>query len=195
VKNIKYGYYRSLFDSIEKVGPLPDEIKELVTQKIERKNVTKNTIIQRKDTPVEHLYFVQSGFVRGVYFFDNVEVTTWLNGPGDFVVSISNFFGKVKTRDSVQAITDCQLIYIKVEDFFEIVRNNFQAFLVYQQMLEHYYFAAEERVFISKIPTSKERYQYFLKSQFYQTLQKVPDKYLADFLGIRAETLSRLKHS
>lgn len=194
MQNIKYGFYKNLLDAIEGIGPLPVHVKDLIVEKFKRKTVKKNDILQNKNTFVKHIYFIQTGFVRGYYTFDDIEVTTWLNGPGNFIVSISSFFGKIPAKETVQAITDGQLIYMDVNEFFEIIHSDFQSFKVYQQMLEYYYYAAEERVFISKIPTSKERYEYFINSRFYPHLVGVPNKYLADLLGIRPETLSRLKN-
>ena len=193
VNNIKHGYYKHLFDTIEQIGSIPEQVKWLIQEKLKRKKVKKNTIIQAKNSEVLHLYFIHSGFVRGYYDFNDHQVTTWLNGPGNFILSISNFFGKIPAKQSVQTITDCKLIYIEIKDFFEIIYSDFQSFKVYQKMLEYYYFAAEERVFLSKIPNSKERYQYFKKSMFYPNLSNLSDKYIADLLGIRPETLSRLK--
>lgn len=194
MKNIKYGFYGKLFDAIEMIGPIPSNVKDLVVKKLKRKTIKKNEIIHNKDSQELIFYFIYSGFVRGFHSFKDAEVTTWLNGPGSFIVSISSFFGKTPSRENIQAISKCQLIYMNVNEFYQIIHSDFQFFMIYQRTLEYYYYASEQRVFISKIPTSKERYEYFTKSIFYHSLIGVPDKYIADFLGIRPETFSRLKN-
>jgi hypothetical protein len=61
-----------------------------------------------------------------------------------------------------------------------------------RKMTEIYYQGASERAFICRIPTTKKRYERFLNT-YAHLLERVPLKYIASFLGMRLETLSRIR--
>jgi len=61
-----------------------------------------------------------------------------------------------------------------------------------RMLLEEYYAASEERVYIARLPNAQARYQHFINSRP-ELLNRIPLKYVASYLGITLETLSRLR--
>jgi hypothetical protein len=61
-----------------------------------------------------------------------------------------------------------------------------------RMLLEEYYAESEERVYIARLPTAQARYQHFINSRP-ELLNRIPLKYVASYLGITLETLSRLR--
>jgi len=61
-----------------------------------------------------------------------------------------------------------------------------------RKMTEIYFLGATERAYISRLPTALKRYQRFLVS-YPHLINRVPLKYIASFIGMRLETLSRIR--
>jgi hypothetical protein len=64
--------------------------------------------------------------------------------------------------------------------------------VVGRKLLEEYYAASEERVYICRIPDARSRYQHFMETR-QELVNRIPLKYIASYLGITLETLSRLR--
>lgn len=67
--------------------------------------------------------------------------------------------------------------------------------LLAQRLFTKYYVWANRRALIARIPNSKARLDFFLKNYNKDIINRCPNKYLAEFLGIRHETMSRLLKS
>jgi hypothetical protein len=58
--------------------------------------------------------------------------------------------------------------------------------------MEEYYISAENRAFMSRIPSAEDRYLFYLKNNKVELLNRVPKKHLASLLNMQPETLSRV---
>ncbi|HZH95185.1 MAG TPA: cyclic nucleotide-binding protein, partial [Flavisolibacter sp.] len=59
-------------------------------------------------------------------------------------------------------------------------------------LLEKYYTLSEQRLYSLRMQRSRERYEYLLEHHP-ELVLRVPLKYLASYLGIQEETLSRIR--
>lgn len=57
---------------------------------------------------------------------------------------------------------------------------------------EKYYAASEDHLFMLRKHTAEQRWHYFL-DKYANLVQRVPLKYIASFLGMNTETLSRVR--
>ena len=191
--NLKYGKYRFLMDTMERYGELPDIVKETVTNKVNLIKINKGELLNDRFDLSTTIFFIQKGFIRCLTQTLNKEVTTWIAGKGSFILGILEVYGEKKNKEKLEVLSNSDLLYISFEEFFNIIKNDFRLFQIYQKVLQKYYSFAEERVYLSKIPNAQERLQYFLNSPKSKELKELPDKYIAEFLNIRPETFSRLK--
>ncbi len=68
------------------------------------------------------------------------------------------------------------------------IDSNFLARVV----TEKYYMLSEQRLFSIRMQRAQERYQYLIDN-FPELIQRVPSKYIASYLSITEETLSRIR--
>ena len=61
-----------------------------------------------------------------------------------------------------------------------------------RKLLQQYYKDAEGRAFVARLTNAENKYKYFLK-RYRHLANRVPLKYIASFLGITLETLSRTR--
>jgi len=139
------------------------------------------------------LYFVKSGIVRGFIKDGSKDITTWFSFG-------NNIVGAIRHPDSpsnqsleyLQALEDCELIRVPYT-LIEYAYANFEeANIIGRKLLALHYYAASERSILARIPNALRRYRKLEESKKID-VNRIPLRYLASYLGMRIETLSRLR--
>ena len=140
----------------------------------------------------DRLGFVQTGIIREFVFVDDKEVTKWISTKGYFVVDLSSFVFQQTARWNIQALTDCELYVININDYQKIGQVIPRWTELEKLFIAKCFTVLEDRVLQHLSMTAEERYNQlfnFNKELFNQ----VPLQYLASMLGMTPETLSRLR--
>lgn len=137
-------------------------------------------------------YFNLQGCVRLYYLVDQEEKTTFFYTENQFITSIRSFTQREPADHYLECIEDTTLALIpyqleqrllieipKLETFARIVLENEVG--NYQEMLSSYILSSPE-----------QRYLNLLKTQP-QLLQRVPLFQLASYIGVKPESLSRIR--
>ena len=141
-----------------------------------------------------HTYFVDSGSLR-IYVLDEMEEHTIRFGyQGSFVTALDSFFTNTPTNFYFQAIKQTQLRFIKKDVLNELLLSNPELTKMWRQLLEGLVVQQLEREqdLLTSSPT--ERYKRVLKRSP-KLFQEIPSKYIASYLRMTPETLSRIKKS
>lgn len=147
-------------------------------------------------SPIDHnasLYFVVSGIVRGFIKDSDKDITTWFCFGNNIVGAIRH--PNQESNHSVeylQALEDCELIRIPYSLIEYAYSNYEEANIVGRKLLALHYYAASERAILARIPNALRRYQKLEESKKID-MNKIPLRYLASYLGMRLETLSRIR--
>jgi CRP/FNR family transcriptional regulator, anaerobic regulatory protein len=184
---------QKLIEVIEKKVLLTGADKELCVKYFEPVTIAKNGLLEQEDKIPQYLYFVSAGFMRLFYTDDNgAEVTTYFGTPGDFIASFLSFINGEKAKESVACITDCEILRILKSNLAELISksDNFKQFslIIFQQAIG----AAEKRANDLATLNAEQRYRKMMEQQP-EILQHIPLQYIASFLGIKPESLSRIR--
>jgi CRP-like cAMP-binding protein len=140
----------------------------------------------------EHVYFIKKGVVRGFIKEGKKAITTWITAEGEMVSSILNFEVKGSSIENMQAIEDCETLALTLDDLEKLYEQFPEFNIVSRKLLQQYYSDAEGRAFIARLTNAETKYQQFLTRYSYLA-NRVPLTYIASFLGITLETLSRVR--
>jgi hypothetical protein len=132
--------------------------------------------------------------VRGFYKDEGTEITTWISRENEIVGTIRNLWTNEESDEYLQAIEDVDLIAIPQDLPTALYQNFYEANIIGRKIMELHYRAACDRALICQLPTVKSRYRHLLTA-FPGMVERVPLKYIASFLGVRIETLSRVRTS
>jgi CRP/FNR family transcriptional regulator, anaerobic regulatory protein len=139
-----------------------------------------------------HLYFLESGFVRGFYYQAGREITSWFAFENDIVASMYSFTAQKPSFEIIEILENSVLHCINYDQLQQLY-NKFPEFNCAGRLLiEKYYIELEERTFSFQIQSAKERYQEILNTQP-ALLQRASLGHIASYLGISQETLSRIR--
>lgn len=155
----------------------------------------KNRILEDVGKIPQHLYYIISGFMRLFYYNDNGdEVTTHLNCPHGFFTAFSDFINQTKASVNVETVTECQLLRITKQDYDKLISINTFWKDYGMQVLQESVIYNEERSKDLATLSAEQRYLKLMKS-YPNIIQNVPLQYIASFLGIKPESLSRIRRN
>lgn len=168
-----------------------DDLKS-IDGKIEILNLKKNQVFINQGDVADRIAFTNKGYLRVYYFFDGEEITRDITPLHSFATALPSFISKKPSYEIISAITDCELITISKENL-EFLYSNYPKWeRLGRRIIEEMFVESQRRVYSFITETAETRYKKLLK-QYPEMLHDVPLKYIADFLGIKLQSLSRLR--
>lgn len=182
----------SVFSYINQFHKISERALKHLLPRLQIKDAAKGEILAHAGGRCDYMYYVLKGILRG-YIIDNKrEVTTWMTAENELVTSIRSFVMHMPTRENIATIEDCRLICIHYDDL-QYMYDHFVDFnIMGRKVAELYYVHAEDRAFICRLSKAVDRYNYFMINNGH-LMNRVPLTYVASFLGIRLDSLSRIR--
>jgi CRP-like cAMP-binding protein len=183
-------------DLLKKIN---DYINELDTENLKvlheissNKVLKKGGYLLRQDQICNQSYFIEKGVVRKYYLNDGKEITTELLFENDIAVSFTSYTLQKPGYEFIQAVTDVSLSATDYKKF-QKAKNEFPKLQALDLMMTEYYAIwLENRLFQFHTLTATERYLLLLKEQPHY-IKIVPLTFIASYIGISLETLSRIR--
>jgi CRP-like cAMP-binding protein len=180
----------NLFDSYVK---LTDKDIDICKQYFELKSLPKNNIVEEENKVPKHLYFITKGFMRLFYYDDNGdEITTHIESQNQFITSFTNFIREIKSNENLECITNCEFYKIERSKLIELIEKNenFKNFslVIFEQAAARTQIRANDFATL----TADLRYKKLVEQQP-EIIQNVPIQYIASYLGIKPQSLSRIR--
>ncbi|MDX9694424.1 MAG: Crp/Fnr family transcriptional regulator [Bacteroidales bacterium] len=160
--------------------------------KIDFLNLKKNQVFINQGDIADRIAFTNKGYLRVYYFFDGEEITRDITPLHSFATALPSFISKKPSYEIISAITDCELITISRENL-EFLYSNYPKWeRLGRRIMEEMFVESQRRIYSFITETAEIRYKKLLK-QYPEMIHDVPLKYIADFLGIKLQSLSRLR--
>ncbi|MCX6180448.1 MAG: Crp/Fnr family transcriptional regulator [Bacteroidetes bacterium] len=141
----------------------------------------------------DEVAFVQSGILRIFYFNEKGEETTcYFALENEFITSLKSFSSKCNSVENIQAIVATELLVIKKKDLEHLynVLPKTQEFAM--KAMEKVAIKMEERLALFLNQAAEARYSYLMANSP-KLLKMVPLQYLASYIGVSPQHLSRLR--
>lgn len=154
--------------------------------------VTANEIVLREGMVCRHLYFLDQGLLRFFQWIDGEDKTKFFTFAQQLFTSQQSFSTQQAASENIQALEDSTLLCIRYEHVQQLQRDiaGWSEFTrrVKLQVSDW----TEELLMASLNETAEQRYRRMLIEHPKRT-QRIPLKYLASYLGIAPESLSRIR--
>jgi len=182
----------SVIDTLNYFYPLSDGIKDYIRKHSYTCSFRKGKLLLKAGEICEHIYFIKKGAVRGFIKDGTKDITTWITAENEVVSSISSLDVREPAQENMQAIENCELLALTYADFQDIYIKFPEFNILARKLLQKYYQDAERRAFIARVTKAEKKYRLFL-TRYGHLANRIPLKYIASFLGITLETLSRVR--
>lgn len=140
------------------------------------------------------VYFVKSGSVRIYVQVGYDEQIIRLAYKNNIIAVLDSFFTNTPTDFYIQAIKKTEVLVIKKADLISFIAKDISNSNLWTSILEDMILQQLTREKDLLIQSPKERYERVLQRSP-QLFQEIPNKYIANYLRMSPETLSRLKKS
>jgi len=183
-----------LLEYLHGLYPLSTELRQHLYNILKVKELKRREYLLQAGKISEHVYFITEGLVRAYYLKDGKEICSWFMKERDVVFSVESFYGQQPSYESIQCLEPSVFYYISFQELQYIYKNFIEFNYIRGLLTEKYYALSEQRLRSMRMQKSKERVE-FLLTQHGDLINRVPRKYLATYLGVTEETLSRAWNS
>lgn len=174
----------------------PDAIARIMS-KAEVLTVKNHTKLIEPHEVCDTAYFILKGGFVCRYIDEDLDIERTINfyleDLHPFMACIDSFFSGTKTKCELRAILPSEVLVLPKADIEAEIKHDFQLFQFYHVLVTTA--LQEENEFKLKIIsyTSEQLYQYLIET-YPMIIQRIPSRYIAEFMGISQEWLSKLKH-
>ena len=182
----------ALFTYMSTIRPLSEELKEVLSQNLEIIEVPKKQLLLKDGQTSDYIYVVMKGLLRMYYIKDGEEVCSRFMEEERMAMSVNSFYSRKPGYEYIETIEPSILARIHHDRLYKIYNEHDEFNYIARVITEAYYIRSEERLYLIRKQSAEERYVYFIE-HYPDLLQRVPLKYIATYLGITLETLSRIR--
>lgn len=187
-----YTGFGKFLKHITKYAPLTEEEAEFARNHFPIKKYSKNEVFFKEGNTARSIYFVIEGCVRLFYSVDGNEKTAYFYTEGKFFCANESFARNTSARENFQALESTTIMLFPKslgDELFETFPN----FEMVERLALIDELITNNRIiesFVSKSP--EERYIELLKTNK-ELFQRVHQQYIASYLGISPQSLSRIR--
>ncbi len=183
---------KQLIEFINQIFPLSPEAISFLKEHTFFIKIPRGKFLLLPGEICHHYYYIQKGILRSFLKYGSKDITIWINPEKEITTAIRSMSRNEPANEYIQAVEECELIAMPYESMAEFYERFPEMNKVGRLLLEQYYAASEERVYICRIPRAHLRYTHFVESRP-ELANRIPLKIVASYLGITLETLSRLR--
>jgi CRP-like cAMP-binding protein len=183
---------QNLIKAINYYISLSDQDIYLVGQLFVKKDLKVNDCLLKAGEVCKEFVFIDKGLLRHCINNDGKEETFYFSAEGDFVCDYESFINKAISKKSIIAMEETTI--------FSISYSNMQ--LLYSKVtlgerfgrlfVEETFTKAIKHIISTHTDTAEQRYLNFMCS-FRHIQQRIPQYYIASFVGVTPQSLSRIR--
>ena len=172
------------------IQKLLNAFNEFARQKI----VGKNEFLTREGQIEKNIFYIETGAVRVFRLSQAEEQTIRFGYPGSFINSLYSFIKNTPSEFYIEAMRKTTVRVMQKESFLKLAYENDESLIQYTQLLEDLVAQQIEREIDLLTDSPSERlHRVFSRSP--NLFQQIPLKYIASYLRMSPETLSRIRNS
>lgn len=154
----------------------------------------RNEYLIVKGNSNSNLFYVMEGSLR-IFIEDEYEEHTIRFGyQKDIITALDTFITGKPSFFYIQAIKKCRLKVVSRDRFMDMIQKNQKLLNIWQELLGQLIYQCLEREIDLLTFSPVERYKRVLERSPH-LFQEIPSKYIASYLRMSPETLSRIKKS
>ncbi|MDB5198889.1 MAG: Crp/Fnr family transcriptional regulator [Chitinophagaceae bacterium] len=181
-----------LFKILEEIKPLREEIQVALLNNFHEQKIKKGTILLHEGDVCKKLWFLADGLLRSYHTIGHKEITSRIMFRNHIVIAPGSFFTQTPATESIEALADCIVVALSFANLQDIYAA-FPEFNYHTRIItEQYFYKQEQRLYMLRKHDAAAKYNYFLEN-YADYLKEIPQKYIASFLNIAPETLSRTR--
>lgn len=172
---------------------LIQEELEIFNQSFELRRYPRKTLLLSAGEICDFEAYINKGCVRS-YFIneDGAEVTLQFALEDWWVSDIASFHERTPSKIFIETLEECELLILTPESKGRLLRQVPKFERIFRIMIQRNLSRLQERLFLTITTDGKQKYLDFMQ-RYPQVIQRVPQLYIASYLGITPEFLSKVR--
>lgn len=183
---------RKLIESINTYISLNDSELLLLQNAVEKRTYKKNDVIFTEGKISSEIYFVEKGCVRLFYNVDGNDKTAFFYTEGQFICAGESYTYNIPAIENYQVIEQTEIFVFTKKKAEKLLSEAPRLEVIARIATENELITCQKVIASFVTKSAEERYTDLLNTQG-ELFQRVPQQYIASFLGVSPETLSRIK--
>jgi len=181
-----------LFEVLSGMQPLSESFKVALEKEMVRLSLPKDYFLLEAPKVSEHAYFIEEGFALSYTFVRGKKQIEQFFSSGQIVVSPRSFFERLPSDEFIQLMEQSEVLHIRHDSAIQLLQSFPEANAIYRVVMNQYLEQFKIRMHDMQHLNALERFGK-LRESFPRIEQVIPQEYLASYLGIAPQSLSRLK--
>jgi len=177
---------------IEEITPLNDEEFAYIATFFTPKKVKKHQYLIQEGDQANFEYLIISGIFR-MFYLDNEgkEHIVQFAGENWWMADYQAYFSQQQAKLHITCMEEGEVLCLKLHGREKLAADLHKMEHFFRVKLTRGYVAQQRRIISLLSGTPQQRYEEF-NDLYPHMIQKIPKKYIAEYLGVSRETLSRL---
>ncbi len=181
-----------LLTYFQRIMPLSQEEIEGIVETMTIRQYKKGTVLLREGQISTEAYFVLEGCVRQYYLVDGEEKTNNFFTEEQWVISMQSFGQRIPSTHYLDCCLDSTLVVGNREKEESLYKRFPKLETVSRKVMEKVFAEQQEIMSSYTTDTAEQRYLKLLKTRP-DLFQKIPQYQLASYIGVKPESLSRIR--
>ena len=178
---------------LEKIAKQTDEDWEIFSSKLSRQEFPKKSLLLKTGQTEKHLSFIEKGIIRFYLPKEENDLTFSFAFAGSFVSAYDSFLLQTSSVYQVETLSATVLWRLTYEDLQGVYANTTIGNLVGRHASEDLFLKKSKRELSLLNDTAEQRYLNLFTEQPH-LLKEIPLKYIASYIGITPQALSRIRN-
>jgi CRP-like cAMP-binding protein len=172
--------------------PMDNESFDIAIKYLQIERIKKGEHLVREGQICNKIAFIYNGLFRIYYLKEGIEINTCFCKENSITSSFNSFINQIPSKESIQTIEDSVIVTLSSANLTDLYKEstiwqNIRLLLTEKECLR-----LSERATSLSFESALDKYKNLLKYQP-EIIQRVPIQYIASYLGISRETLSRIR--
>lgn len=184
--------YDQILKRLAQFISLDNDEQDYFVTKLQVKEYPKKELVLREGQVCQYAYFINSGCLRYYYNVDGQENTAQFFFENGWYADYESFLSGKPTKQNIETLEKSELLLLSAGDMQQLYSHipKFERFG--RLMAENAFLGVRHRSEMLENQTAEERYLTLMKERP-KVFERIPQHYIASYLGIKPPSLSRIR--
>ena len=177
---------------IDHIHPMHSADWDFFASKLHKETVKKTATLIKIGEVENYLFFISEGIVRYYIPQKESDLTFGFLFENEFVTAYDSFITRMHYPYQIETLTKATLWRISFEDLQEVYKKTESGNIIGRRMAENMFLIKSKREIALLSKTAEERYLDLFRERP-NLLKQIPLKYIASYIGVTPQALSRIR--
>ncbi|WPU95071.1 cyclic nucleotide-binding domain-containing protein [Mucilaginibacter sabulilitoris] len=177
---------------LERIAPLSDQDWQIFSSKLVKRQFPKKALLLKTGQTENHLSFMEQGIVRYYIPKEDNDITFAFSFDNNFISAYDSFLSRSPSICQIQTLTETTLWSLTYQSLQEIYADTTIGNTIGRYACEGIFMTKAKRELSLLNDTAEQRYLNLFTEQP-QLIRQIPLKYIASYIGITPQGLSRIR--